>query len=475
VAIIPTGTELKPIGAEVNVGDIIEFNSVVLASQVKEWGGNPTRGAIVEDDFEKIKDKVIEVSVDHDLIMLIAGSSAGSEDYSSKVVESIGTLLVHGVAVRPGHPVILGMVEAISSRGDREGDKKNLPIIGVPGYPVSATLTGEIFLEPLLALWTGRRPFQPIILPANLTRKTTSPAGDDDYVRVAVGKVGEKILATPLMRGAGVISSLVRADGIVIFPRGSQGLQSGAKVNVRLYRSPEEIDQTILAIGSHDMTLDIWAQYLAAHNSRLTSANVGSLGGLIALQRGETHIAGSHLLDMESGEYNLAYIPKYLPGLPVTVVAFVGRQQGLLLRRGNTKGIRSLQDLTRNDIIFVNRQRGSGTRILLDYHLAQLGISSMEIQGYKQEEYTHLTVAAAVASGRADCGLGIAAAAKALELDFIPLFQERYDIIIPREYYNSSLIAPLLGVLQKDDFRKAVEKLPGYDVTLMGKIIANLE
>jgi putative molybdopterin biosynthesis protein len=204
-----------------------------------------------------------------------------------------------------------------------------------------------------------------------------------------------------------VITSLVRADGITILPRGSQGASAGDEVDVRLYRSPGEIEQTIFAIGSHDITLDLMAQFLAEHDRRLASANVGSLGGLVALRRGEAHLAGSHLLDPESGEYNLSYIKQYLPGVPVRVITLVGRQQGLLVPRGNPKRIRSLQDLARPEVSFVNRQRGAGTRVLLDYHLERESIPPQAIRGYEQEEYTHLSVAAAVSSGRSDCGLGL--------------------------------------------------------------------
>jgi len=475
VAIIPTGTELVKIGESVEHGDIIEYNSMVMAAQINGWGGLATRYPITPDVFEDIKSQVAKAAREHDLILLNAGSSAGSEDFSASVVEALGELLVHGVAVRPGHPVILGMINRPQGSLKTPGVSTRIPIFGVPGYPVSAALTGEIFVEPLMAKWLGRRPGEPIEIEATLTRKMVSPAGDDDYVRVAVGKVGERTLAAPLSRGSGVITSLVRADGIAIVPSGSQGMPAGEKVNVRLYRSPKEIERTIFAIGSHDITLDVMAQFLAARDRRLASANVGSLGGLVALRRGEAHLAGAHLLDPESGEYNLPYIRQYLPGVDVQVMTLVGREQGLLLPKGNPKAVESLGDLTNPEVSMVNRQRGAGTRILLDYHLEQLGLKSEDIQGYDHEEFTHLAVAAAVASGRADCGLGIAAAAKALELDFIPLFKERYDLIIPKEYLESALLTPLMAVLEDPAFRKLVASLPGYDLTHMGKIIAELE
>lgn len=462
VAILPTGTELIPVGVEPRPGDIIEYNSLVLAAQVMQWGGVATRYPITPDDFALILARVEEAARSHDLVLLNAGSSAGSEDFSARIVETLGELLVHGIAVRPGHPVILGMLHV---------DGRRVPIIGVPGYPVSAALTGEIFVEPLLARWQGRAAHHPPTLQARLTRKLASPAGDDDYVRVAVGRVGEQWLAAPLSRGAGVITSLVRADGIVIVPRGLQGYDANAEVTVRLYRPQHELEQTIFAIGSHDMTLDLITQFLARRGRRLASANVGSLGGLVALQRGQAHLAGSHLLDPETGEYNVSYIRRYLPEVPVRVITLVGREQGLMVRAGNPKGLRGLEDLRRADVSFVNRQRGAGTRMLLDYHLQRLNIEPTQVRGYDQEEYTHLAVAAAVAAGRADCGLGIPAAAQALGLDFVPLFQERYDLVIPVEHYESALLAPLLALLHEAEFRRAVAALPGYDVTEMGKLV----
>jgi putative molybdopterin biosynthesis protein len=467
VAILPTGTELIPIGQPPKRGDIIEYNSIVLAAQVKTWGGEALRFAITPDNLDAIRRQVQQAADTCDLVLLNAGSSAGSEDFSAQVVQDLGELLVHGVAVRPGHPVILGMV----TRTSQGGPVQKVPVIGVPGYPVSAALTGEIFVEPLLARWLGRAPAQPLEVTANLTRKVTSPAGDDDYMRVVAGRVGDKLLAAPLSRGAGVITSLVRADGITILPRGVQGLEAGTPLKIRLYRSPHELEQTIFAIGSHDMTLDLLAQYLAERGRRLVSANVGSQGGLVALRRGEAHLAGSHLLDPASGEYNLSSIRQYLPETPVRLVTWVHREQGLLVARGNPKGIHSLRDLARAEVSFVNRQRGAGTRVLLDYELQKLGMVPSEIRGYAQEEYTHLAVAAAVASGRADCGLAVTASARALDLDFVPLFHERYDLIIPLQHLSGGLLDPLFELMQNRDFRQAVAALPGYSVAEMGKII----
>jgi putative molybdopterin biosynthesis protein len=462
VAVIPTGSELVPPGTLPEPGQIVEYNSLVLAAQLEQWGAAPTRLPTVRDDPNAIRSAVAKAANEFDLILLNAGSSAGSEDHSATVVESLGELLVHGVAIRPGHPVILGMIN------------RGVPIIGVPGYPASAALTGEIFVQPVIRRWLGLAESDGPHMEAVLTRKVHSSLGDDEYLRVSVGIVGDRTVAAPLTRGAGVITSLVRADGIVRIPAGTQGYAAGTQVSVHLYRTPEEIERTILAIGSHDLTLDLIAQRLAARGTRLSSASAGSLGGLLALSRGEAHLAGSHLLDPLTGEYNLSYIRKHLPDTSVVVVGLVRRWQGLILSSGNPKEIQKLQDLVREDVTFVNRQRGAGTRVLLDYQLSQLDLEPDLIHGYEREEYTHLAVAAAIAAGRVDCGLGIQAAAVALGLDFVPLHSEQYDLVIPREHFESELLAPLLDTLESDQFASDVNELPGYELEQPGKILAEL-
>lgn len=468
VAIIPTGSELVKIGTTVKSGDLFEFNSIVLAAQVNTWGGIASRFDITPDEFDVICSKVRDAAKHNDLVLLNAGSSAGSEDYSSRVVEELGELLVHGIAIRPGHPVILGIIHVHRDNGK---EMKHVPIIGVPGYPVSAALTGEILVEPLIAKWLGRNSDRPIETEAIMTKKVNSPSGDDDYLRVVVGDVDVRRIAAPIARGAGVISSLTKADGITIIPRGTQGIEAGEKVKVRLYRRPDEIEKTILAIGSHDMTLDVAAQFLSEKDRRLVSANVGSQAGLIAVQKHEAHIAGTHLLDPATGKYNLQAVADYFPDERIVLMHWVEREQGLMVAKDNPMEIKTLTDIVGQEVRYVNRQRGAGTRVLLDYQLKLLGIPSSKIKGYEQEEFTHLSVAAAVASGRADCGMGIAAAAKALDLDFIPLFHEQYDLVMREVDYSSRLLAPLFELPQNQDFRKMILKMPGYQIAHMGEIV----
>ena len=462
VAILPTGTELVQPGAELKPGDIIEYNSLVLGGMAEEAGCIVTRLPIERDVRTSILATVEKALAENDIVVVNAGSSAGSEDFTASIVAELGRLCVHGIAMRPGHPVILGV-----ARGKA--------IAGIPGYPVSAAMTFDLIVRPLLYRWQGQLPPERPTMQAVLTRKVLSPMGEDEFMRVSLGKVGERVVATPLAGGAGVLMSLVKADGIVTIPRFSEGHHAGETVTVELLRSPRVIEQTIVAIGSHDMTLDLLADQLQRRNPtlRLSSAHVGSIGGLLALQRGEAHLAGSHLLDEESGEYNVRYLREMLveQGVPVVLLGFVDRIQGLMVPRGNPKRIQDLDDLLRGDVVFVNRQRGAGTRVLLDYKLKQRQINPRQIQGYDRQEYTHLAVAAAVASGAADCGLGILAATRALGLDFVPLFDERYDLVIPTPYYESRLLQPLLSLIRDPEFARSVEALGGYGTSQMGKIL----
>jgi putative molybdopterin biosynthesis protein len=459
--LVPPGIDLKP-------GDIIEYNALMLGAQAEEAGALVTRYPITADVYDTIRAAVVDALATHDLVAVNAGSSAGSEDYTARIVADLGQLCVHGIAIRPGHPVILGVAQGKA-------------LVGIPGYPVSAALTFDLLVKPLLYRWQGQLPPERPTIQAQLTRKVLSPMGEDEFLRVTVGKVGDKIVATPLTGGAGVISSLVKADGILTIPRFSEGHHAGEQVTVELLCAPSKIDQTIVAIGSHDMTLDLLADHLRRSHPQigLSSAHVGSLSGLLALQRGEAHLAGSHLLDEESGEYNVGYIRRLLTPhrVQVVVLGFVNRVQGLIVPKGNPKGVTTLDDLLRPDVVFVNRQRGAGTRVLLDYELKRRQLNPRQIQGYERQEYTHLAVAAAVKSGAADCGLGIMAAARALDLDFVPLLTERYDLIIPVEHYESSLLQPLLTLIRADtahSFRQAVTALGGYETTQMGQVIAEL-
>ncbi|SHF19910.1 molybdopterin biosynthesis protein [Desulforamulus putei] len=460
VALLPTGTELVQPGAELKPGDIVEYNTRVFGAMVRTWGGEPLRWPITEDDWDRLKASLLSAVEQADIVVINAGSSAGREDFTAQLIRELGTVLTHGAAIKPGKPVILGEV-------------KGKPVIGVPGYPVSAYLTMELFVRPIVYKKLGLVPPAPKTAEAIISRKMPSPMGVEEFIRVKLGQVGEKIIATPISRGAGVIMSLVRADGMLRVPRLSEGFRAGETVKVELMRPLEEVRQTTVVIGSHDMALDVLANHLRRRfpEASLSSANVGSLGGLSAIKRGECHCAGTHLLDEETGDYNVSYIQRLLGDRPVVLLNLVYRQQGLMVAKGNPLKIKGLEDLAREGIRFINRQRGAGTRILLDYRLKQLGIDPDSIYGYNREEYTHMAVAAAVASGAADAGLGILAAANALDLDFVPVVEERYDLCIPGEYWDTPYITRLLEVIATPEFRQQVEALGGYDLRDCGGIM----
>jgi putative molybdopterin biosynthesis protein len=461
VTVIPTGDEVRPLGTDPQPGEVVDTNSLMLVAQAREAGCDATATPIQPDEPATITAAIRAAVTSSDLVIVVAGSSAGRDDHTASVIEKAGTLAVHGVAVRPGHPVVLGAVDAT-------------PVVGVPGYPVSAALTFDIFVAPALAELEGTTPTTLPQTRARLARKLASVVGMDEWVRVRLGRVGDQIVATPLPRGAGVLTSLVRADGLLVVPAGIEGHQAGDDVEVALLRGLADIERTIVTIGSHDLVLDLAASMLRSRDPRvtLTSSNVGSLGGLVALRDGLCHVAGSHLLDPDTGVYTLPYLERTLPEHDLVVVRLVHRQQCLMVAPGNPLGIGGIDDLTRGDVRYVNRQRGAGTRVLLDHELRRRGITPDVVDGYTREEHTHLGVAAAVAAGRADAGLGIVAAARAFDLDVVPVTQEPYDLVMAAAtWHDDPRIVPLRELLADDGFREAVAALGGYDVTEMGQVI----
>jgi putative molybdopterin biosynthesis protein len=464
VFIVPTGDEVRPVGTEPGPGEILDTNSLMLAEQAREAGCDARVLPIEPDDPDRIEAVVKAAADECDLLIVIAGSSAGRDDYTARVVASAGTLAVHGVAVRPGHPVVLGVVG-------------RTPVLGAPGYPVSAALTFDIFAVPLLAELSGAPPRRRPATSARLARKLASPFGMDDWVRVRLGVVGGDTVATPLPRGAGVLTSLVRADGLLVVPAGVEGHHAGASVSVELLRGLDEIARTIVVIGSHDMVLDLAASALRAADPLITlaSSNVGSLGGLVAVRDGLCHLAGSHLLDPATGEYTLPYLDRVFGtgagtgAADVAVIRLVHREQGLLVAPGNPLGLGGIEDLANPGVRYVNRQRGAGTRVLLDHLLSQRGITPDSITGYAREEPTHLAVAAAVAAGRADAGLGIMAAAAPFGLGFVPVAREPYDLVVAPGALDGPQLAPLWSLLHDSGFQASVEALGGYSAREMGR------
>jgi len=395
-----------------------------------------------------------------DVVTIIAGSSAGEHDLTSDVVAEAGELLAHGIDVMPGKPAVLGRVQ-------------ETPVIGVPGYPVSAIVIAREILRPALEKFLGAAAPSYGAVRVVVPKKIASHLGLEEFIRVTLGRVGEKLVAVPLARGAGVITTMVRADGLLRIPSLVEGLNGGDETDVELLRPIEDIENTILCTGSHDLAIGVLEDQLKLRHPELKIAatNVGSLGGLLALQRGETHIAGTHLLDPASGVYNIPDIRRTIAKVPLVLVHLAQREQGIIVVRGNPKSIMGLRDLAKPGVRFVNRQPGSGTRVLLDHELKKLGIDATTIAGFEREEFTHMAVGVAIASGLADAGLGVRAAAVALGLDFIAIANEEYDLLVSLPFFESERGARLLTIICSDGFKRAVADLGGYDTARAGELL----
>jgi len=460
VGIIPTGDELIQPGEEAKPGAVIEFNSTVLAAFIREWGGTPIKYPRAKDDFVMLTQALRRAVEECDVVTIIAGSSAGEHDLTSDVVAEAGELLAHGIDVMPGKPAVLGRVQ-------------ETPVIGVPGYPVSAIVIAREILRPALEKFLGAAAPSYGAVRAVVPKKIASHLGLEEFIRVTLGRVGQKLVAVPLARGAGVITTMVRADGLLRIPSLVEGLNGGDEVDVELLRPIEDIENTILCTGSHDIAIGVLEDQLKLRHPELKIAatNVGSLGGLLALQRGETHIAGTHLLDPDSGVYNIPDIRRTIPTVSLVLVHLAQREQGIIVVRGNPKSVMGLRDLVKPGVRFVNRQPGSGTRVLLDHEFKKLGTDATTIVGFEREEFTHMAVGVAIASGLADAGLGVRAAAVALGLDFIPVANEEYDLLVSLRFFESERGARLLTIICSDGFKRAVADLGGYDTARAGELL----
>jgi len=460
IGIIPTGDEIIPPCADPKPGDILEFNSSIFSAMVRQWGAEAKTYPIVPDKFDQIKAMVSQAAAACDMVILNAGSSAGREDYSARVIRELGQVLYHGIAMKPGKPAILGCM----------GSK---PVLGVPGYPVSGIIVIEELLKPLVNHWLKAPAQVPQYAKAILTRPVVSGLKYEEFVRVRMGYVGEKLMASPLSRGSGVVSSFMKADGILEVPQGTEGYEAGSEVQVRLLCPASRLEHTMVVIGSHDPLLDELGDMMHLEDSGvyMSSAHVGSMGGIMAVRRGEAHAAGCHLLDTQTGEYNIAFLKKYFPNGGVRLVRCVGRQQGLMVQKGNPLSIAAFADLAKPGLRYVNRQKGSGTRILTDYLMKQNGLEPEQIYGYEREELTHTSVAAQIVSGSADVGMGIYSAARLYDLDFIPICIEEYDLIIPDHAWDTPQVQQMLHTMQSDAFREKLLSMGGYTVENPGEII----
>lgn len=450
VGIMPTGSEISDDYQHLEQGKIFDTNSWTFKAIVEEAGCLANRISPVPDEYDTLKNALLDLLKDNHLVVINAGSSAGSKDFTAAIIQELGEVTLHGIAIKPGKPTILGMVQG-------------KPVIGVPGYPGSAYLVFEEVVLPILRSLNHQPEISRTKTKAVLSRRLISSLKHREYVRVTLGKVGDRLIATPLNRGAGVTMTLVKADGMLVIPKNAEGYDAGEEVEIELLKDLRTIENTLVSIGSHDLLMDHIGSMMKGF--KLSSTHVGSMGGVMALMRGETHLAPIHLLDEETGEYNRGTMNRYLAG-KAFLIKGVKREQGLMLAPGNPKGIRVLKDLTRKDVLFVNRQRGSGTRVLTDYLLKKENLNSADIQGYDRDMTTHMAVAAAVASGTADAGVGVYSAAKAMGLDFLPIGFEDYDFAVAEELRDSPMIRSFVQVLESPEFEALLKELGGYERTI---------
>lgn len=458
VGIIPTGTELIDRHTTPKIGDIIEFNSRLFEGLVLEYEAVPVIYPIVEDNYEKIKNSVLKALNECDMVLINAGSSQGREDFTYDIIEELGEVCIHGLAIKPGKPAILGKIN-------------NKAVVGIPGYPVSAWVVMENIVKTIIRKSIYKEVVKKEIIEATLSKRVMSTLKYEEFVRVKLGLINNQYVATPIKRGAGTITTLVNADGVVRVPQNVEGINEGEKVEIELLKDISKINNTIISIGSHDIVMDIINDELIKDSFgkiNLSSTHVGSFQGLLSIRKGESHISPIHLFDVESETYNIPFINKYIDQ-NVALIKLVKRTQGLIVKKGNPLNIKSIKDLV--NVRYINRQKGSGTRILFDYLIKKNNIEKSDINGYEREEFTHMSLAKAIDNGDADCGLGVYSAAHIFDLDFIPICEEDYDLLLKEDMLESKYIEHLLSTINKESFRKRVDNLGGYNLKNMGEIV----
>jgi putative molybdopterin biosynthesis protein len=446
VGLIPTGSELVNQGSRPKPGQVVESNTVMATAILTSVGAKCTRYPMVRDDPSLIRKAISKAIIENEIVIVSAGSSAGTKDFTADAILNLGEVLVHGIAIKPGKPAIIGRITG-------------KPVIGMPGYPLSALTVLREIISPLLELYGLTFP-NPETVNARLTSTIHKDIGTDEFVLCATGKVGDHWVISPLSRGAGVQMSAVRANAYLKVPNQLEGFETGENVESTLMVSRDEAEQALLITGSHDPVLDHLANMLRRTGIDLHSTHAGSMGGILALKKDECHAAPMHLL-AKDGSYNTQYLKKYLPGENLILVCVAGRQQGIVSRNGIS--FKEIRNYT-----FVNRQKGSGTRMLLDFELKKAGMNPSIICGYDREVTTHLAVALAVKSGEADAGICVYSAAKSLGLQFVPISQERYELVIRKAHMDDPRVKALIDTVASQEFKEILSSLGGYDTTETG-------
>jgi putative molybdopterin biosynthesis protein len=457
VAIVSTGNEIVQPGKPLEYGKIYDINAYSIYASVIENGCEPIFLGIVKDDVEAIRLRLEEGLRKADIVIASGGTSAGVGDLLYQIVNSLGKpgILVHGVSIRPGKPLIIAVVDG-------------KPLFGLPGYPTSALMTFHIFVMPVLREMAGLKPqLESVVINAKTAEKIYLQEGRREYlpVNVIMGDTGE-FTVYPILSGSGAITTLAEADGFIEVPENRTFLEENETVPVKLFSSElKPVD--LMIIGSHCVGVDILLELLRKENPDVTSkvVNVGSSGGLAAIRRGEADIAGVHLLDEETGKYNTPFLKRYSVDEKAVLVRGYNRQQGLIVAKGNPKGIRQLQDILRKDVSFINRNLGSGTRILLDMNLKKMAKEAgadfkevaSKIKGYQFEAKSHTSVALAVLQGKADVGLGIRAVADRYGLEFIFLADEEYDFAVQKKRLQKKSIQAFIDALKSETFKEELK------------------
>jgi len=462
ILIIPTGKELIDVyDVSSDTGShgrrLIDFNSYLLAEMAGETGFHATRHAIIAD--RKELREVVDRSVnDYDVLMINAGSSAGDEDYTEDVIRELGALVFHGISMMPGRPAVFGIVN-------------NKPVFGIPGYPVSAAVSFQSFLEPVYERLTSSKIHKRYV-PCLTPYKIPSRIGMEEIVRVNIQKHHGRYYAFPLPRGASIFSSMARADGLIRIPGNIEGYEEDEEIYCQLLKDEGDIANRIHIVGSHDLSLDIMRDLMKkAHpETDLLSTHTGSLSGILAVKKGVADLCTTHIYDDRENVYNIPVIERYLAGENVILLHIAKRQQGLVVQKGNPKGIAGIEDVGREDIKFINRQFGSGTRILIDLLLREKGIRKEAIHGYEREESSHTAIGIMVRESVADAGVAIYAVAKLFSLDFIPLAEEEYDLVVTGAFAEDQRFTKLMAIIRSDLFKKRLEEIGGYNTGHTGTI-----
>jgi putative molybdopterin biosynthesis protein len=448
VGLIPTGSELVPLGETPPSGKVVESNTLMAAALLRQAGADAHRYPIVPDEYDLIREAVRTGVAENDLLLISAGSSAGTRDYTADVIGELGEVLAHGVGIKPGKPVIIGRIAG-------------KPVIGLPGYPLAAATVLRELVLPLLSRYGMPLPGIQSV-PARLTTNLHSDIGTDEFVLLSVGRIDEAWVAVPQSRGAGVQMSAVRANAYLQIPAHKEGVEAGETVTAQLRVPRSAAEEALLITGSHDPALDYLADLARPRGVDLHSTHTGSMGGLLALKKQECHAAPMHLLAPD-GTYNTRYLERYMPGAELALLCVAERQQGIISREGL-----AFDDLTEHT--FVNRQKGSGTRILLDHYLTRSGIDPASVPGYGREVTTHLAVALAVQTGEADAGMGVYSAAKALGLSFVPVATERYEVVLHKGTLEDPRIAAVIRTVASDAFNQILRDLGGYETDATGDL-----